>query len=40
MAEIPPYDPDEKVSLYPLTGEEVLGELLGEDEESEGDAES
>lgn len=32
------YDPDEKFSLHPLEGEEVLKRLLGVTEGDEGDA--
>ena len=35
------FDPDKPISLYPLTGEEVLKKVLGvEDEESEEDPET
>lgn len=33
VSDTPPFDPDEKVSLFPLSGEEVLEELLGGDDD-------
>lgn len=32
---MPDYDPDERVSLYPLAGEDVLKKLLGDDDSVE-----
>jgi hypothetical protein len=31
------YDPDERFSLHPMEGEEVIKKLLGDDEEADPD---